>query len=1396
MFKRLLFPLILFVIFSNIIPLPLLAGNVSGQVLTDSVWTVSGSPVIVTATVTVNNGVTLRIEPGVVVKFDPGTQLIVAGRLVADGTSDSLITFTSNAGTPAPGDWNSIEFQNGLNVSSVFDYCLVEYAGSGANAANIFYKTGAYSIALTNCTVRYSQNHGVNVRASSPRIAKSLFSDNAGYGIFTDLSLGYTVDTCVVIRNTAGGIRIAVNATTIVNTCIVDSNGTGIYIDASARPTIQYDTIRANNIGIQFTSVGSSQPTIKDNVIMNNTTYGLKNTGTSSVKAEYNYWGSDMGPYNADYNPTGLGDDVTNYVDFHPWNIWAGAYPVVNVTANITVNTGWNTNTVYWLKNDITVTSGDTLTIAPGTVIKFAAGVSLTIAGTIKAGGILGGMIVFTSEKDDSYGGDSNGDGRVTGPTAGDWETVNLSSGGNNSSYLNYCIFKFGGTLYTYSELIISSCSPSITNIYVTNSSNTGLSLTSSTSNLPNSSFSGNGGIGLYLNSSSIAITNSEFEGNGSYGLQALGTSHFSVSNSTISRNGSNGIHCDGAGSRATLTLLDNCTVEDNSGHGVYTWNGNVPQTFSNSTFDGNTNVGLWCYNPDSLVTISNNTTSNNGQEGFVTSKGFINNSVISNNRYPIGLIGRCGTRYSGNTITGNTYNNALAIRCNREYLSDTLFNTFPDGITSTTYVMIENSTTITTISGTTLVIEPGVVVKFATGQYWRILGCLIADGNDPIVFTSYRDTMYGGKTNLLTDNTPPAAGNWGYIELFGSGANNSLIDHCIMKYSNYGFNFDGGVALTNPISNTTFRKSNNYGLYIAGSSIVSFENCTIDSNNTYGLYAGYYSSDDITFRGSTIQDNGNIGLRCVYQAALREVSNCIIRRNDGWGIQIDDARIPQTFLGSLVDSNATGGIANINTVYTWNSVMFIGNTVSHHTGEGILSSSARYIDNTIQYNRYPIGVWRRTGNSYVDNNNVDGNIISDNQYNAIAIYNGGMEGNLSTTFPTAISSKTYVAIYNFSVDGGDTLVVDPGAIVKMEFFSSYRTFSSSGILIAEGTPAQPITWTSWRDNTVGGKTSKATDSLSAAPGDWYYIAYYNGNCRIRHNIFKYGGRDNVQAVHFGNSCNGIVFVNNLIRKSYAAGISVQQNNTFTIDSTTVDSCTTYGIRLYGYSTINLTLRNSSLLNNGSTGLYAENNAKVTEVNNCTISYNGGSGINVVSNSVGCTIVSNTISNNLADGVYIVNRNDALDSLLVITTNTIRNNGRAGIFSSRAYILNDSVTGNQFPIGVSGQLNLALTGNTHGNVYENNYFAGNTYEGVIALEGNILGRIGGSYPSGFSSNVIAVRGDVTVSGGNTVYIAPGTILKFTRQFGNGLFQVDGRLLSEGTQIYKNVFTSWKDDSYG
>ena len=86
----------------------------------------------------------------------------------------------------------------------------------------------------------------------------------------------------------------------------------------------------------------------------------------------------------------------------------AGTNTNVVVTSNITENTTWNTSEIYELAGRITVESGATLTIEPGTIIKGQAGTganatALLIArgGMIMAEGTASLPIIFTSVADE-----------------------------------------------------------------------------------------------------------------------------------------------------------------------------------------------------------------------------------------------------------------------------------------------------------------------------------------------------------------------------------------------------------------------------------------------------------------------------------------------------------------------------------------------------------------------------------------------------------------------------------------------------------------------------------------------------------------------------------------------------------------------------------------------------------------------------------------------------------------------------------------------------------------------------------------------------------------------------------------------------------------------------------
>ncbi|MBN2137174.1 MAG: LEPR-XLL domain-containing protein, partial [Sedimentisphaerales bacterium] len=99
-----------------------------------------------------------------------------------------------------------------------------------------------------------------------------------------------------------------------------------------------------------------------------------------------------------------------------------------SVSGTITADTTWdNTGEPYRVTGDLTINPGVTLTIAEGVVVKFNGGRSMIVNGTLDARGTEAEPIIFTSYRDDSAGGDTNGDGPSSG-VAGDWEALYFNS--------------------------------------------------------------------------------------------------------------------------------------------------------------------------------------------------------------------------------------------------------------------------------------------------------------------------------------------------------------------------------------------------------------------------------------------------------------------------------------------------------------------------------------------------------------------------------------------------------------------------------------------------------------------------------------------------------------------------------------------------------------------------------------------------------------------------------------------------------------------------------------------------------------------------------------------------------------------------------------------------------
>ncbi len=107
----------------------------------------------------------------------------------------------------------------------------------------------------------------------------------------------------------------------------------------------------------------------------------------------------------------------------------------------------------YFVGGTMTVAEGDTLRVEPGTILKLEDDVSVVITGVLQALGTPVDSVVFTSMRDDAYGGDTNGDGTATVPAPGDWSTIHVHEG----SVIQNAVVRYGGTNYYGTSVEVDS---------------------------------------------------------------------------------------------------------------------------------------------------------------------------------------------------------------------------------------------------------------------------------------------------------------------------------------------------------------------------------------------------------------------------------------------------------------------------------------------------------------------------------------------------------------------------------------------------------------------------------------------------------------------------------------------------------------------------------------------------------------------------------------------------------------------------------------------------------------------------------------------------------------------------------------------------------------------------
>jgi hypothetical protein len=162
---------------------------ICNPIITHTTWVVISSPYVVcnSLTASIAQGVTLTIEPGVEVQFQPNARLNVNGTLIAVGTSNAPITFTGVVTTP--GSWQGLGIYGTLSVTnrSVLDHVVIEYAGINVSSGTQLYVENA-AVTLAHSLIRHGRQHGVYGGARGlANIADTIFENNTGFAVlFTD----------------------------------------------------------------------------------------------------------------------------------------------------------------------------------------------------------------------------------------------------------------------------------------------------------------------------------------------------------------------------------------------------------------------------------------------------------------------------------------------------------------------------------------------------------------------------------------------------------------------------------------------------------------------------------------------------------------------------------------------------------------------------------------------------------------------------------------------------------------------------------------------------------------------------------------------------------------------------------------------------------------------------------------------------------------------------------------------------------------------------------------------------------------------------------------------------------------------------------------------------------
>jgi hypothetical protein len=699
-----------------------------------------------------------------------------------------------------------------------------------------------------------------------------------------------------------GAVLVNDSELVLTNSVLRNSSSSGLRI-VSSNPTLTNNTFR-DNVGAAVSMDLASNPTISGVTLANNSTNGVLLDG-----------------------------------------------------GTISANNAWDDpDIVYVLFDDVTVAAGTTLTVAPGQVVKARCCfyVNLFVEGTLNADGTAAQPIIFTSDRDDTAGGDTNNNADADVPFGGLWERIEFAATSTGSVMDNVDV-RFGGD-EGLGEVFVNGGQLTLTNSVLRNSIGSALRIVSSNPTLTNNTFRDNTGAAVSMDLASNPA----------------------ISGVTLANNSPNGVLLDGGtinadiawddpdivyvllddvtvAAGATLTVapgqvvkarccfyidmfIDGTLIADGTPEQPIIFTGDRDDSAGGDT-NNNANAdapirGLW-----ERIEFGSTSTGNvmdnvdlrfGGDEGFGTV--FVNDSELTLTNSVLQESSSAGLRIvkSNPTVTGTSFQNNSGAAISMDMESDpaitgsspvvatgNLYNgVLLDGGTinadtawddpDIVYVLLDD---VTVAAGTTLTVAPGQVVKARCCFYLDIFvdGTLIADGTaaQPIIFTGDRDDSAGGDTNNNADGDAGFRGLWERIE-FRPTSTGSLLDHVEVRFGgdeSLGELLVDGSELT--LTNSVLRDSSTHGLLVRTGGVVQSSNNLIIRNNDTGIRVE--SGSTLTAVNHTIDGNFR-GAAADGVGTTVTLTNNLITNHTRSGVFVSGGGTVNASFNDVFNPTATGG--------------------------------------------------------------------------------------------------------------------------------------------------------------------------------------------------------------------------------------------------------------------------------------------------------------------------------------------------------------------------------------------------------------------------------------------------------------------------------------------------------